>query len=202
MVTGGWWERFINRHPSLSLRTPAPLSYVRAMATDRESLERYFDLLQSILEENDIFDKATCIFNWMKPDFPSFLTGNTKNQITVLGCWLCTPSFCLLWGPKVIKITPRDSLLNYSVIGLVAIFFIMRPPPVQFCYFWMATNHTFALNFICQAAAEVIVFMLPPNTTYICQPLGKGPFSLLKSYWRNTVQGFTIKTNKALTIII
>ena len=32
VVTHGWWERFRKRHPYLTLRTAAPLSYVRAMA--------------------------------------------------------------------------------------------------------------------------------------------------------------------------
>ena len=103
LVTNGWWERFINRHPNLSLRTPAPLSFIRAMATDRECLERYFDLLCSTLEENDILDKPTCIFNCDETGFPlcpksdkvlcergeknpCHLTGNTKSQITVLAC--------------------------------------------------------------------------------------------------------------------
>ena len=38
-VTNGWWERFVNRHVNLSLRTPAPLSFIRAMAMDRECLD-------------------------------------------------------------------------------------------------------------------------------------------------------------------
>lgn len=95
-VTIGWCERFIDHHPNLSLRTPAPLSFVRAMATEKECLERYFDLLQSILEGNNILDKAAGIFNCDETGFPLcpkggkvlcevgeknpyHLTANTKN---------------------------------------------------------------------------------------------------------------------------
>lgn len=79
------------------------MSYVRAMATEKESLERYFDLLQATLEENNILDKAGCIFNCDETGFPLSpkggkvlcevgeknpynLTTNTKTQVTVLAC--------------------------------------------------------------------------------------------------------------------
>ena len=51
-VTNGWWESFCRRHPNLSLRSAAPLSLVRAQASDPEMVNRYFDLLERTLEEN------------------------------------------------------------------------------------------------------------------------------------------------------
>jgi len=103
IVTNGWWERFLQRHSNLSLRTPAFLSFVRAMATDRECIGRYFDLLQTTLEENNIFNAAVSIFNCDETGLPLnpksgkvvvqsgsknpyHLTGSTKDQITVLVC--------------------------------------------------------------------------------------------------------------------
>lgn len=47
-LSEGWWERFKSSHPSITLRVAAPLSYTRAMASDKESLDRYFDLLEHI----------------------------------------------------------------------------------------------------------------------------------------------------------
>ena len=35
-VTNGWWERYVKRHPQITLRVAVPFSYARAMATDRE----------------------------------------------------------------------------------------------------------------------------------------------------------------------
>ena len=56
-LTSGWWESFIHRHPNLSLRTAAPMSLVRAQASDPEMLSRYFDLLEQTLVENDLRGK-------------------------------------------------------------------------------------------------------------------------------------------------
>lgn len=44
-------------------------------------------------------------------------------------------------------------------------------------------------NFITKAAHEkVIIFCLPPNTTHITQPLDKGAFGPLKTYWHQECQ--------------
>lgn len=103
VITNGWWERFKQRHSYLTLRTAIPLSYVRAMAQDQESLDRYYDLLESTLKENDIFNRPTNLFNCDETGMPlnpkplktvsergakhaSYLTGNSKSQITVLAC--------------------------------------------------------------------------------------------------------------------
>ena len=39
-VTHGWWESFRRRHPKLTLRTAAPMSYARAMASDPDAEEK------------------------------------------------------------------------------------------------------------------------------------------------------------------
>ena len=44
-VSHGWWQRFCQRHTNISHRTAVPLSMARAMATDRECIDRYYDLL-------------------------------------------------------------------------------------------------------------------------------------------------------------
>ena len=57
-VTNGWWERFKERHPNVVLKTAAPLSNARAIAADRDVIERYYDLLEDTLRHNNLFDKA------------------------------------------------------------------------------------------------------------------------------------------------
>ena len=103
VVTNGWWERFRQRHPHITLRTAVPLSYVRAMAQDQQSIDRYYDLLEETLLENDIYDKPTHLFNCDETGIPlnpkplkavsevgtknfSYLTGSSKSQVTVLAC--------------------------------------------------------------------------------------------------------------------
>ena len=102
-ITNGWWERFCNRNPKITLKTAVPLSYSPAVATDPDVLNRYFDMLEECLRANDIFNCASRIFNCDEAGLPlnpkcqkvvaevgaknpSNVTGNTKTQITVLAC--------------------------------------------------------------------------------------------------------------------
>ena len=101
-VTAGWWERFKGRHPEVVLRSAASLSLMRSIASDRDVIERYFDLLEDTLKQNGIYNKPNCIFNCDETGLPlcpkslkvatfkganSFvITGESKSQITILGC--------------------------------------------------------------------------------------------------------------------
>ena len=62
-VSSGWWGSFVKRNPEIVLRSPAALSNVRAMASDRESLDKYFDILEDAMEENGLMDVPLQIFN-------------------------------------------------------------------------------------------------------------------------------------------
>ena len=103
MVTHGWWQSFYKRHPDLTLKSAIPLSIARAKATDEEVLGRYFKMLNDCLNENDIFDNPSRIYNCDETGLPlnptchkvvdkvgsqnsSYITGNTKAQVTVLAC--------------------------------------------------------------------------------------------------------------------
>ena len=102
-LSNGWWERFLGRHPKLTLKMAVPLSYGRAIATNPDILNRYFDMLEETLESNGILDDPSRIFNCDETGLPlspkclkivdkigsrnpSHITGNTKAQITVLAC--------------------------------------------------------------------------------------------------------------------
>ena len=103
VVTHGWWERFRRRHSYITLRTAVPLSYVRAMAQDREAIDNYYDLLEDTLIQNELFDNPTQLFNCDETGMPlnpkplktvcavgakdpSYITGNARSQVTVLAC--------------------------------------------------------------------------------------------------------------------
>ena len=62
-VTSRWWQKFLKRHPQLTLRTPAALSYSRVHAADQDSINAYFDILEETLEENDLISQPCRIFN-------------------------------------------------------------------------------------------------------------------------------------------
>ena len=121
----GWWERFRNRHPTLSLRQGKSLAYKRAMATNREIIDKYFDLLEETISINDLSDRPSCIFNCDESGMPlDFRPGKrivkkgikhvlvygtgVKTQITILACanaaaWLCDPSAGGLQALNLVK---------------------------------------------------------------------------------------------------
>ena len=51
------------RHPDLSLRVSSTISKAQALATDRESLDRYFNLLKETIAENNLKDRPGQIYN-------------------------------------------------------------------------------------------------------------------------------------------
>ena len=103
LITDGWWNCFIKRHPDITLRAPVPLSQARARATDEEVINNYFDLLEATLQEYDLLGKPGQIFNLDESGFPlnpkppkgvfdkgtknlSACCSGDKAQITVLAC--------------------------------------------------------------------------------------------------------------------
>ena len=66
----GWWIRFLERNPKLSLRTTDPLSRVRKEAVTEENMNNYFSLLQKTLTDNDILNKPARIFNMDETGMP------------------------------------------------------------------------------------------------------------------------------------
>ena len=102
-ISSGWWESFLRRHPNVTLRTPASLSKVRAIATNPVVINQYFDILEDALEENDLLDKPCQIYNLDETGMPldpkplkvvsrrgeknpSAVSSGKKQQITVVGC--------------------------------------------------------------------------------------------------------------------
>ena len=107
----GWWDQFQKRNPRISLRIAAPLSHVRAMASDKESLNRYFDVLENTLKDNEIFNNPCRIFNCDETGIPlgpsslkvidqvgtknpTYPTNSSKTQVTVLAC-SCASGYAL-----------------------------------------------------------------------------------------------------------
>ena len=130
-VTSGWWQSFCRRHPNLTLRAPASLSQARRSASDPETVERYFDLLEQTMVENDLLDKPCNIFNVDESGMPLnprpvksvFQRGikdplapssGDKSQITIVGCvnaaGNCTPPMVIL---------DRKTLPPYFTVGEV-----------------------------------------------------------------------------------
>ena len=56
-----WYRSFMKRNPQISLRQPESTSMARATGFNREAIDRYFSLLETIIDENNL--DAGQIFN-------------------------------------------------------------------------------------------------------------------------------------------
>ena len=234
-ISDGWWERFKQRHSNITLRIAAPLSFARAMASDRDSLNNYFDLLEDTLKANEIFNDASRIFNCDETGIPlnpsslkvvdkvgaknpSYLTGSTKAQVTVLACSCATgyviPPFVIFdrktLNPELMKGEIPGTLYGLSSSGWIdmelfsAWFFdhFLKYVPKCRPLLLLLDGHAshFCPEVIKMAAKEkVIIFALPPNTSHLAQPLDRGCFSPLKTHWKQVVQDFVALNHRAVT---
>ncbi len=96
----GWWHRFMQQHPTLSLRTADPLSQARADALTEKVMQSYF---KETLEKHDLLNKPALIYNVDETGMPldprqlkrvakkgakkvHGRTSGNKSQITVAAC--------------------------------------------------------------------------------------------------------------------
>ena len=82
-ITNRWWESFCKRHPYLTLHAPVALSQARAIATDREVMDNYFDLLEKTMIEYDLVGKPGQVLNMDESGFP--LNPNSPKGIFEVG---------------------------------------------------------------------------------------------------------------------
>jgi len=78
-VSHGWWDRFRQRHPHLTLQAGKALAYRRAVATSPETLTSYFDQLEDILNT----DFATLLLVFLMQTrvvFPFAITQEKESQ--------------------------------------------------------------------------------------------------------------------------
>ena len=102
-LSHGWWEGFKARHPGIVRRKPEPLTHVRSNCTQPSVLEKYFDVLENTLKDNDLIERPAQIFNLDETGMPldpkapyivasrgqkhpSYISSGSKAQITVLSC--------------------------------------------------------------------------------------------------------------------
>ena len=99
-----WYQGFLRRHPTLSLRKPEQLTSSRAKATKKEIVDQWFELLGKTLKELDIENKPAQIYNVDETGLPldpsklkviaekgaknvfRIIGGSGRETITVQGC--------------------------------------------------------------------------------------------------------------------
>jgi len=135
-VSNGWWESLC-RHPNLSLRNVAPLSLVRAHASDPDVVCRYFDLLERTMEQNKLMDKPGQVLNMDKSGMPLdskvprivaergssaiMVAFENKSQVTIVGCCSAT-GFCMppmvIWDHKTLALELTIGEVPGTIYGL------------------------------------------------------------------------------------
>jgi len=104
-VTEGWWRRFLERQPKLSLRQGDSTAHIRMDAVNRETMEQYFALLDDTLTTHGLLNKPSQIYNVDETGVPfnprppkvvaakgketkkvRYRSSGRKGQITVVGC--------------------------------------------------------------------------------------------------------------------
>lgn len=130
-------------------------------------------------------------------------TSSGKSQITIVGCVSasghCIPPM-VIWDRKTLNPELANGEIPGTIYGLsrngwmdMELFDIwFRRHFLRYCpsarpILLLMDGHSshYCLDTISQAAEEeVILFVLPPNTTHLTQPLDKGIFGPLKVCWR------------------
>ena len=102
-VTDGWFRRFKERQPQLSLRKGDATANVRMNCLNKETMAEYFSMLKNVLEEHNLLDSPAQIHNVDETGMPldhkapkvmtmrgqkklRCRTSGNKNQITVIAC--------------------------------------------------------------------------------------------------------------------
>ena len=225
-VSNGWLERFVTRHPNISLRTPMALGSARAKAADRGVIDQYYQALHKVLCDNNLINSPGSIFNCDETGLPlspksfkivvekgaknpSNILSGTKTQITVLACTCpagyAIPPFIIFaresYHPHLSRGEVPGTLYGFSPKGWMTqeLFYqwfkqhFLKYAPGTRPLLLLVDGHSshYCPDFIRMAAAErVLVFVLPPHTSHLSQPLDKGCFSPLKVYWRQACQRF------------
>jgi len=102
-ISQGWWRNFVSRQGDISLRKGDNTAHVRMDAMNSETINHYFDLLESTLKDNGLLHSPSQIYNVdesgmpLDPKAPNIVaeTGTKKvryrctgrkRQITIVAC--------------------------------------------------------------------------------------------------------------------
>ena len=96
-ISVGWWRRFLERQPNLTLRRGGSTAHVQLDAVYPETMDQYFRLLGEVLMEHNLVDKPLQIYNVDESGVPP------------VSKYLVLPTPLTPTGPKTL---PRSRLLT------------------------------------------------------------------------------------------
>ena len=140
---------------------------------------------------------------------PSFVTGGDKSQVTVLACTSAAgyalPPFVIFdrqsLNQDMTKGEVPGTLYGLSRMNSELFYhwflnhFLQYAPPARPLMLLLDghSSHYSPATIKLAAENQIIVFVLPPHTTHIAQPLDRGCFSPLKTAWRKYCHDFRAK---------
>ena len=65
----GWWDSFCNHHPDITLTKAEPSAHPRVICNTLEIINKYFDLLEETLVENNLLEKPCQILTVVSQAF-------------------------------------------------------------------------------------------------------------------------------------
>ena len=153
-----------------------------------------------------------CVVSIKGQKHPRAVTSGNKKNITVMACCNAAGFFIpplIIFRRKALNRALVDGEVAGTMYGLndrgwmdYEVFdnwfthhFLRHAPPTRPLLLLLDGHSThYHPGFITKAACEeVIVFCIPPNTTHLVQPLDKGVFGPLKTYWHHACQKFMRK---------
>ena len=216
-VSSGWWESFVKRHSQLCIRKAEKVTYARLQATDPLVLNSYFDILEKTLEEYDLFEDPSRVFNCDEAGIsyqhsppsvvavkgqhhPRVVTGS-KRHVTVLACANASgyylPPLGVMKRKALVKFQALYILLVIAV-GLTVIhlttgfqiifWFMLHQLDLSYCL--TVTSLTIIQFLLLKQHMNKSLFCFPPSTTHLTQPLDKGIFGPLKRFWNEECHAF------------
>ncbi len=196
---------------------------------DRQVLENYFDLLETTLIDNDILNNPYLIYNCdetgmplnpkplkvvdaVEAKNPSYITGENKQQITVLACsnaaGIVLPPL-VIFSRKTLPTVLAQGEVPGSCYGLsdkgwitrdifkswfMEHFLLYAPAARPLLLLLDGHSSHYSPEMIRMASDnKILIFALPPHTTNLTQPLDKSAFSALKVSWRHTCHRFYVR---------
>ena len=130
-ITNGWWQKFLERNPSIRLRSGDSTAGIRLDAVNPENLNNYFDQLKQIYDEFNFEEHPEAIYNMDETGVPleprppkvvaakgqkkvRYQTSGKKEQITVVGCASATgqsiPPFLIFSGKQINYLWTKDEV--------------------------------------------------------------------------------------------
>ena len=132
-ISTGWWTRFLERNPVLSLRRGDSTAGVRMDAINAETLQQYFGLLQEVYDKHDFEHHPERIYNMDETGVPldprpskvlaargqkkvCYRSSGNKSQITVIGCGSASgqvlPPFIIFAAKQLNELWMRDEVVG------------------------------------------------------------------------------------------